>query len=113
MYIVVSDSPNAWREPPAKVTRESSPARTVTMVPGMPGPQDNSIYLVQVGAYKTLQYAREISDRLENAGFSPQFEQYEGLIRVLIPNVRGREIRQIGERLYGAGFREIWLREDI
>jgi hypothetical protein len=78
----------------------------------MPGPRDNTLYRVQIGAFKTRLNAQEVFDRLLNAGFSPVFEVGGGLTKVLIPWIRGYEVRALGERLYHAGFREVWLREE-
>jgi cell division protein FtsN len=76
----------------------------------MPGPQDTTQYRVQVGAYKARTNAQEAFNRVASAGFSPAFEEYQELIRVVIPGVRGNEMQQTAERLYNAGFQEILLR---
>ncbi|WP_010256147.1 SPOR domain-containing protein [Treponema primitia] len=85
---------------------------SVSVVPRMPGPRDNTLYRVQVGAFKTRVNAQEAFNRLLNAGFSPVFEVQGGLTRVQIPWIRGYEVRALGERLYNAGFREVLLREE-
>jgi cell division protein FtsN len=76
----------------------------------MPGIQDRARYSVQVGAYKTPAHAQEAFTRAMQAGFTPAFETHQGLIRVLIPGVRGSDMQKTAERLYKAGFQEIWLR---
>jgi cell division septation protein DedD len=73
-------------------------------------PKDNALYQVQVGAFKSRLGAQDAIDRLKKAGFTPDFEEHKGLTRVLIPDVRGREVRNISQRLYRAGFREVWIR---
>jgi cell division protein FtsN len=94
---------------PSPVQRELK----VTVVPRLPGPGDDAaLYRLQVGAFKTRQNAQAVHTRLSAAGFRPDFEEWDGLTRVLLPGIRGREIREIDERLYNAGIREIWLRKE-
>jgi rare lipoprotein A len=83
----------------------------VKVVPRMPGPGDTALYQVQVGAFKIRQNAQTVYDRLAGAGFHPSFEEYDGLVRVLLPGIRGSEISEIDRQLYNAGIREVWLRE--
>ncbi|MFP3040821.1 SPOR domain-containing protein [Treponema primitia] len=107
---------------PAPPPRVASPPRavpapvyqgpSVSAAPHMPGPRDNTLYRVQVGAFKARANAQEAFNRLLNAGFSPVFEIQGDLTRVQIPWVRGYEMRALGERLYNAGFREVLLREE-
>jgi cell division protein FtsN len=82
------------------------------VIPRLPGPRDNTLYRIQIGAFKTRLNAQEVFNRLLNAGFSPVFEVGGGFTRVLIPWIRGYEIQALGERLYRAGFREVWLKEE-
>ncbi|MDR2078694.1 MAG: SPOR domain-containing protein [Treponema sp.] len=85
---------------------------SVNVIPQLPGPGDNTLYRVQIGAFKTRLNAEEVFNRLLTAGFSPVFEVGGGLTRVLIPWIRGYEVQALGERLYREGFREVWLREE-
>ncbi|MDR1597149.1 MAG: SPOR domain-containing protein [Treponema sp.] len=98
--------------PPRAVQPPRDTQPSVNVIPRMPDPRDNTLYRVQIGAFKTRLNAQEVFDRLLNAGFSPAFEVGGGLTRVLIPWMRGYEIQALGERLYRAGFREVWLREE-
>jgi cell division septation protein DedD len=84
----------------------------VKVLPNAPGPRDNALYRVQVGAYSARVNAQEAFDRLLGAGFRPVFEAQGGLTRVQIPWVRGYEVQAIGQRLYHAGFREVWIQAE-
>jgi hypothetical protein len=106
-------SPRGARPPavtPAPPAVQRGPS--VRVIPRLPGPGDTALYRIQIGAFKTRLNAQEVFNRLLNAGFSPVFEEGRGLTRVLLPWVRGYEVQALGERLYRAGFREVWLREE-
>jgi cell division protein FtsN len=98
-------------EPP--VVNQEPSLNMAKVLPRMPGPEDTTQYWVQVGAYKNRTYAQEAFNRAAGAGFSPTFATSEGLVRVLIPWVRGNEMQEIAARLYNAGFREILLRTNF
>ncbi|GHV79067.1 hypothetical protein AGMMS49944_08580 [Spirochaetia bacterium] len=111
VYFIVGGLPAA-KGTPAAVRTEPS-VNMVKVVPSMPGPQDTTQYWVQVGAYKTHANAQEAFSRAAGAGFSPTFATTGGLVRVLIPGVRGSDMQKAAARLYNAGFREILLREKL
>ncbi|GHV75504.1 hypothetical protein AGMMS49942_03250 [Spirochaetia bacterium] len=100
VYFIVTGPLTAKREPSANSAK---------VIPRMP-PQDTTQYWVQVGAYKTRVNAQEAFNRAAIAGFSPTFAISEGWVRVLIPGVRGSDMREAAARLYNAGFKEILLR---
>ncbi|GHV26712.1 hypothetical protein AGMMS4952_07270 [Spirochaetia bacterium] len=108
VYFIIA-SPIVTSEPPA--ARVESSANMAKVIPRMPSPQDTNQYWVQVGAYKTRSNALAAFNRAAGVGFNPAYETSRGFIRVVIPGVRGSEMREIAERLYRAGFKEILLRD--
>jgi cell division protein FtsN len=114
VYLIVASStiksePLAAKPEPSVDMQRSYPHNMVKVIPRMPGPQDTTQYWVQVGAYKTQVNAQQAFNRVMGAGFSPVFEEHRGLVRVLIPWVRGSKMQETAERLYNAGFMEILL----
>jgi cell division protein FtsN len=116
VYFIVAPSaaakgapPEVKQEPSADMQR-ISPRAIAKVVPRMPDPQDTTQYWVQVGAYKTQTNAQDAFNRAAGAGFNPAFETYQGLVRVVIPWVRGSDMQETAARLYNAGFKEILLR---
>ncbi|AEF83838.1 putative lipoprotein, RlpA family [Treponema primitia ZAS-2] len=105
-------APPAYAPAPTLAPPPPRQGPAVKVIPHMPGARDNTVYRVQVGSFKARINAQEVFDRLLNAGFSPVFEQQGTMTRVLIPWIRGFEMQGVGERLYNAGFREVWLREE-
>jgi rare lipoprotein A len=104
----------AFAPPPVSALPQESAQRSPLprMLPGAPGGQDGALYRVQVGAFRSRANAQEAFDRLLSAGFSPVFEAQGGLTKVQIPWVRAYEITTIGQRLYGMGFKEVWIRPE-
>lgn len=61
-------------------------------------------YNIQVGAYKTLEYARDMKSRLEEAGFAPVAELgSNGVTRILLKGIPGEETDRIVVRLSELG----------
>jgi cell division protein FtsN len=71
------------------------------------------MYRVQVGAFRAARNAKEAFDRLASAGFSPAFESYGDLYRVVISGIRAQDVPAIAQRLGNAGFAEVWIREEL
>ncbi|MDR0878601.1 MAG: VWA domain-containing protein [Treponema sp.] len=84
---------------------------TVTVIPGIPNVQNGRTYTLQVGSYQIVNNAQDAHRRLQNAGFTPAYEQFNGYTRVVIPNVRSAEAAAIINRIGAAGFYTIWVRE--
>ena len=68
--------------------------------------EERVVYRIQVGAFRDPRNARNVFDRLTNAGLSPAFEQYEDLTRVLLINIREEEIATVIQILDNLGFRD-------
>ena len=115
VYVIVATQPAARYEPPVTkyeppAARYEPPVSAIKVLPRMPGARDTTLYFVQVGAYQTRENALATFERLSYAGFSPAYETERGIIRVLIPWVRGSEMQETAERLCRAGFTEVLLR---
>jgi rare lipoprotein A len=88
-------------------------APAARIIPRAPDPASFKVYRVQVGAFKAARNAKDVFDRLVTAGFSPAFESYGDLFRVVISGIRAQDIQTIAQRLGNAGFTEAWIREEL
>jgi len=78
----------------------------------MPDPHGNGIYRVQLGAFSSTALAERCFNRLKSAGFTPYYEQYGSLYRVVITGVKAVDMAGVICRLESAGFTEAWVREE-
>ncbi|MBI9097672.1 MAG: septal ring lytic transglycosylase RlpA family protein [Spirochaetaceae bacterium] len=68
---------------------------------------------IQIGAYKTIEYAREMKIRLESAGFSPVAElTNSGITRILIKNISEEQTFPIVNRLAQLGIRNPLVKQN-
>ena len=68
---------------------------------------------IQIGAYKTIEYAREMKTRLESAGFSPVAElTNSGITRILIKNISEEQTFPIVNRLAQLGIRNPLVKQN-
>ena len=86
--------------------------RAAKIIPKMPDSRGNKVYRVQVGAFSVTNIAQECFNRLKSAGFSPAFERYGSLYRVVITGIKAADMPQAAQRLGSAGFTEVWVREE-
>jgi len=93
--------------PPAPAYRPS-----MNVTPGMPDPYGNGVYRVQVGAFSNTDNAQQCFNRLKSAGFTPFYEQYGSLYRVVLTGIQAADMAGVIRRLEAAGFREAWIREE-
>jgi len=78
----------------------------------MPSPYSSCLYRVQLGAFSSPGLAQQCFSRLLSAGFSPAYEPYGNVNRVVLPGIRAAEVPLIVQRLAAAGFGEVWIREE-
>ena len=78
----------------------------------MPDPSGGGVFRVQVGSFASTSLAQESYNRLIAAGFSPAFERFGEMHRVVISGVRARDMVGVTQRLGNAGFEEAWLRRE-
>ena len=77
--------------------------------PRMP---ETGVYRVQVGSFARTALAMGCFDRLRSAGFSPMFEPFAGMYRVVVSGIAAADMPEVAVRLGGAGFREVWIRRE-
>jgi hypothetical protein len=94
-----------------RAPRVGSPQRVVVKIAGR-APVDGRYYRLQVGAYSVSGNASRAAENLKRAGLSPSFERYQNYIRVVLPKIPGREVVETAQKIGGAGFSDIWCREE-
>jgi len=98
--------------PPAA---SSPPARqavgNATVMPGLPDPNTNKRYRLQVGAFTDQNAAAHTFRTLQDAGFSPVYEHSQNFYRVVIADVPAASVAGTVQRLVQAGISQIWVRE--
>jgi cell division protein FtsN len=80
--------------------------------PAMPPANSYHIYRVQVGAYKSTVNAREVFDHLVTLGFTPAYERYGDMYRVVLSGVRAQDLPEVARLIGYAGLREIIIRAE-
>jgi cell division protein FtsN len=115
------------REPPQPPVRTIIPALTFIFPPAAPAPPvvyerpqkpmpqapqtaGMRSYRIQAGAFSNPDNAWYCFMRLQSAGFSPLYEQYGGLWRVIIAGVKAADVAWTVKRLQTAGFTDVWIR---
>ena len=78
----------------------------------MPSPHSSGYYRVQVGAFTSAGLAQHCFSRLLSAGFSPAYEPYGNVYRIVLPGIRAADMPLVVQRLAAVGFFEVWLREE-
>ncbi|MDR0598026.1 MAG: hypothetical protein LBG14_05920 [Treponema sp.] len=84
---------------------------TMTIIPNLPPAGDAKRYILQVGAYDNGGSAVYQLFNLGNAGITAEMEPYGAVVRIIVKGVFAEEIPGLLEKLYRAGIREIWIRE--
>lgn len=70
-------------------------------------------YNIQIGAYKTIEYAREMKRKLEAAGFEPVAElANSGVTRIMIKGVSEEDTQPIVVRLAQLGIRNPLVKQN-
>jgi hypothetical protein len=100
-----SSSPSA-AQPPARQT-----VGNATVMPGLPDPNSNKKYRLQVGAFTDQNAAAHTFRSLQDAGFSPVYEHSQNYYRVIIADVPASGVAGTVQRLVQAGISQIWVRE--
>jgi cell division septation protein DedD len=85
---------------------------SMNVTPGMPDPNSNGVYRVQVGSFSNTGLAQQCFNRLKAAGFTPFYEQYGSLYRVVITGIQAADMAGVIRRLEAAGFTDAWIREE-
>jgi hypothetical protein len=94
--------------PPA---RNPSTVGDVMVMPGLPDPNGNKMYRLQVGAFNSQNAAANTFRSLQDAGFSPVYEHSQNFFRVIIADVPASSVAGTVQRLGSIGIKQIWVRE--
>jgi len=87
------------------------PPMQIRVIPGLPNPDSNKIYRLQVGSYSVQNTANKMAQRIRSAGLQANVETYNSLKRVIVPGVRAADACSIVQLLESIGFQEVWIRE--
>jgi hypothetical protein len=98
-------------KPPAETARGGEAEQGLLKITGAL-PLPGKVYRLQVGAYAVERNAARALNRLKDAGFNPNYERHGRYLRVVLPGVRAADVRGCVERIGGAGFSEVWCREE-
>jgi hypothetical protein len=101
--------------PPASAPA-SQPVRTpaagdIMVSPGLPDPNSNRMYRLQVGAFNGQNAAASTFRSLQDAGFNPVYEHSQNFYRVVIADVPASSVASTVQRLAAIGIRQVWVRE--
>jgi hypothetical protein len=93
----------------------SPPARQAagnpTVMPGLPDPNSNKKYRLQVGAFTDQNAAAHTFRSLQDAGFNPVYEHSQNYYRVVIADIPASSVASTVQRLMSIGINQIWIRE--
>jgi hypothetical protein len=92
--------------PPARQT-----AGNPTVSPGLPDPNSNKKYRLQVGAFTDQNAAAATFRSLQDAGFNPVYEHSQTFYRVIIADVPASSVASTVQKLVSIGINQIWVRE--
>jgi cell division septation protein DedD len=74
-------------------------------------PAGGNFFVLQVGAFQDKKHADAAYAALEREGFSPHYENYQDLTRVVIPAVEPKDLASTRERVKALGFGEPYIRQ--
>jgi hypothetical protein len=87
------------------------PRQVVVQISGNP-PQKGRYYRLQVGSFSVPGNATKAADNLKKAGLTPAFEEYQNNVRVVLSRIPGEDVVETARKIGGAGFSEVWCREE-
>ena len=98
--------PPAAGSPPAR-----QGAGNPTVSPGLPDPNSNKKYRLQVGAFTDQNAAAHTFRSLQDAGFNPVYEHSQNFYRIIIADVPASSVASTVQKLVSIGINQIWVRE--
>ena len=104
---------NVLPDAPQVETRIAYNAPAAVVIGGMPSAESNKYYRLQVGSFKVPRNAVNAFDALKSAGLKPSVEQYGDFFRIVLSDIRARDIPSIAQTLGNSGFREVLVREEL
>lgn len=101
--------------PPSTSVAPPPPARQAaggsTVTPGLPDPNSNKKYRLQVGAFNSQNAAAHTFRSLQDAGFNPIYENSQNFYRIIIADVPAANVAGTVQRLMSIGISQIWIRD--
>jgi hypothetical protein len=97
--------------PPAASPPVRQSVGNATVMPGLPDPNSNKKYRLQVGAFTDQNAAAHTFRSLQDAGFNPVYEHSQNYYRVIIADVPASGVASTVQRLVQIGINQIWVRE--
>jgi len=82
-----------------------------TVTPGLPDPNSNKKYRLQVGAFNSQNAAAQTFKSLQDAGFNPIYENSQNFYRIIIADVPAANVASTVQRLMSIGISQIWIRD--
>jgi len=100
---------------PLPAPASSPPVKTaagdVMVSPGLPDPNVNKMYRLQVGSFNSQNAAANTFRSLQDAGFKPIYEHSQNFYRVVIADIPASSVASTVQRLGSIGIRQVWVRE--
>jgi hypothetical protein len=84
--------------------------RPLQIIPGLPDPNGNKIYRLQVGSFSAQEAAAKTAQFVRNAGFNVVQERDGSNFRVIVPDIPAAMVHSTAQRLGAIGIGEIWIR---
>jgi cell division septation protein DedD len=100
--------------PPPMPYYQSPPAprvNSIWVIPGIPNPNSNRCYQLQVGAFTAYEAAAQAFHLLRTAGFNAAYEQMGNVYRVFAAGVPAQTVQYAVQRMGMMGFSQVWIRE--
>jgi cell division protein FtsN len=97
--------------PPPVQPQYVPPPVSIEVTPGLPNPNTNRIYQLQVGAFSS-DGALRVAQQLRALGFGASMEHIgNNIYRVSVIGIPAQYVSSAIQRLGAFGFRQIWVRE--
>jgi cell division protein FtsN len=81
------------------------------VIPGLPDPNSNKIYRLQVGSFSAPDAADRTAQIIQSAGFDVAQEFNGTYYRVLVVGIPAASVYPAAQRLGAMGIGQIWVRE--
>jgi len=104
-------APSAPSSPAAAPPARQQTVGNATVMPGLPEPNSNKKYRLQVGAFTDQNAAAHTFRSLQDAGFNPVYEHSQNYFRVIIADVPAANVAGTVQKLVSIGISQIWVRE--
>jgi len=104
-------APTASPAVPQPLPAQPLVPRTINITPGLPDPNNNKIYRLQIGSFSSENMALRAFILLQNAGFTAVQERAGDFFRIMAVDVPSASVFHAVEQFEALGFTEVWIRE--